>query len=71
MSQQKLLNYSCGGPSYIFILAKMLPGITWLQMIIAFCIMIFTGSIFALLVLTSPHAIMFYPEPATEVKLYV
>ncbi len=41
---------------YIFILPKMLLGINWLQMVVAFCIMIFTGSIFALLVLISPHA---------------
>ena len=41
---------------YVLILPKYLLDITWLQAITAFCIMIFTASIMALLVLISPHA---------------
>ena len=41
---------------YIIVLPNLLLNISWWQIIGAFCIMIFTGSIIALLVLISPHA---------------
>ena len=41
---------------YIFVLPKLILGISWLSMLAAFCIMLFTASIFALIVLLSPHA---------------
>ena len=41
---------------YIIVLPKLVLPITWLEALTAFCIMIFTASIIALLVLISPHA---------------
>lgn len=41
---------------YIILLPKLMLPITWAQAIVAFCIMIFTASIIALIVLISPHA---------------
>ena len=41
---------------YILILPKLVLDITWGQMIVAFLIMMFTASIFSLIVLLSPHA---------------
>ncbi|MFT3825944.1 MAG: fatty acid desaturase [Chitinophagaceae bacterium] len=41
---------------YIVVLPRLLLGITWLQMLGAFCVMIFAAGIFALLVLITPHA---------------
>lgn len=38
------------------VLPKILLGISWLKIFAAFCIMIFTASIFALIVLLPPHA---------------
>ena len=41
---------------YLIILPKLLLGISWITILIAFGIMLFTASCFALLVLLSPHA---------------
>jgi len=41
---------------YIVVLPKFVLDLSWTTMLIAFCIMLFTASIFSLLVLLSPHA---------------
>jgi linoleoyl-CoA desaturase len=42
--------------AYIVIIPKLILGISWWTMAAAFCIMLFTASIFSLIVLLSPHA---------------
>lgn len=56
---------------YILILPKLVLSITWLQSILAFLIFLFTASIFALIVLLSPHANIenVFPEPDSKNKL--
>ncbi len=41
---------------YILVLPKLMLGITWLQVITAFAIMLFTASLFSLIALLTPHA---------------
>lgn len=54
----------------MIVLPKLLLGISWKAMIIAFLIMMFTGSCFALLVLLSPHANIYSNFPTiTDNKL--
>ncbi|MFL9482101.1 fatty acid desaturase family protein [Chitinophagaceae bacterium LWZ2-11] len=51
---------------YILILPKLVLGITWAQIFTAFFIMLFTASLFSLLVLLSPHANIESEFPTTD-----
>lgn len=55
----------------VVVLPKFVLGISWLNMLAAFCLMIFTASIFALLVLLPPHAntASEFPEPDEHKQL--
>ncbi|HEX5023816.1 MAG TPA: fatty acid desaturase [Agriterribacter sp.] len=56
---------------YAVIIPKIVLDISWLTMLVAFCIMIFTASVFALMVLLPPHANTEseFPAPDAEKKL--
>ena len=52
----KLFVFKAGFFFYIVVLPKLVLGISWTTMLIAFAIMLFTASIASLMVLLSPHA---------------
>ncbi|HRN56442.1 MAG TPA: fatty acid desaturase [Agriterribacter sp.] len=56
---------------YLVILPALYLGISWLMILSAFCVMIFSASIFALIVLLPPHAntTSAFPIPDSEKKL--
>jgi linoleoyl-CoA desaturase len=56
---------------YILVIPKLLLGISWNQVMVAFCIFLFTASIFSLAVLLSPHANINneFPLPDDQNKL--
>lgn len=51
---------------YTIVIPVLLPGVSWLQAITAFLIMMFTASIFSLIVLLSPHANTEHDFPLTD-----
>ena len=53
----KLLLFKLFFLAYIIVIPKLILGITWIQILTAFFIMIFTASIFGLIVLLTPHAV--------------
>jgi linoleoyl-CoA desaturase len=56
---------------YLIVLPKLLLGLVWIEILLAFAIMLFTASCFSLLVLLSPHANSEsdFPLPSGDNKL--
>jgi len=56
---------------YMIVIPKLVLSITWFQMVAAFIILLFTASIFSLIVLLSPHANVenIFPEPDSKNNL--
>jgi len=54
--------------TYLGVIPKMVLGIGWLPILLAFFILIFTANVFGLIVLVTPHAIPDSEFPVTDIQ---